>query len=122
MKKGDRVSCPVCGESTIVKVLPVMDGWTRKRNGFFCALCGAKLGDAAQDSAPANAASHEERDKLAALLDLTEKDTAKPQLEHEKNHFCRDCRHFVIHPFFSHCTLDAEKTDPMGDCVNFIRK
>ena len=44
MKGGDKTLCPHCGETTIAKTKPKMDGWTRVGDILVCALCGAELG------------------------------------------------------------------------------
>ena len=65
MKAGERITCPHCGEKTIVKLKPKMGGWTRVGDVLACAFCGAELGTpesgakGAEKSASAVVASRE---------------------------------------------------------------
>ena len=36
--------------------------------------------------------------------------------------FCRDCRHYISHPFLSRCDRHDRAADPMGDCPDFTPK
>ena len=41
----------------------------------------------------------------------------------EYGRFCRNCRHFIIHPFQSRCGRTGQDADPMGECGQFeLRK
>ena len=33
--------------------------------------------------------------------------------------FCRDCKHYLRHPFVSRCLLTGRDVEPMGDCPSF---
>ncbi len=118
MKVNDHIKCPHCGEDTIVKVRPVMDGWTAKGNEFYCMMCQHSLGEAA-DASPAPA-EEKKKNTLAALFggDIEEE---KPALEINagEKRFCRDCRFYVVHPFYNRCGKFDRETDPMGDCPEF---
>ena len=41
--------------------------------------------------------------------------------EAPKGHFCRDCRHYVKHPFLSRCGRHDCEVEPMQDCPDFSR-
>ena len=43
MKAGEKTRCPHCGEDTVVKSKPKMEGWTRVGDVLVCALCAALL-------------------------------------------------------------------------------
>ena len=117
MRAGDKTNCPHCGENTIAKSKPKMDGWTRVGDVLVCALCGAELGvpDAADDGKAAAASTA----ALAALLG--EGPAAKIRLDpgSEYRRFCRNCRHRIEHPFVLRCDLDGHEIDPGGCCANF---
>ncbi|HCH85322.1 MAG TPA: hypothetical protein DFL85_07405, partial [Lentisphaeria bacterium] len=36
--------------------------------------------------------------------------------------FCRNCIHFIEHPFRTLCGRDGRTADPMGECGHFKRK
>ena len=92
MQSGDSVDCPHCGEKTIVKTKNRMDGFAIVGSCLVCALCGAELGGA----------------------DLT------PDADY--GCFCRNCIHFIEHPFRTLCGRDGRTADPMGECGHFKRK
>ena len=116
MKAGDKTRCPHCGENTVVKSKPKMEGWTRVGDELVCALCGAELGvpekaDEGKNSSSAAA--------LAALLGEAPAPKLRldPGAEHKR--FCRNCRHRIEHPFVLRCDLDGHEIDPGSCCANF---
>lgn len=111
MKAGERITCPHCGENTIVKIKPKMEGWTRVGDVFACAFCGAELGTPEKDAPGAGKKSS----ALAALLgeELAAAPTLAPGAGHK--HFCRNCKHLIEHPFMLRCDRDGSEVDP-GDC------
>ena len=121
MKAGDHIRCPHCGDNTFVKEEVVMDGWTVQGKQLVCALCGRNLADAAApDAAPENDAADPGR--LAALSGLLgEKPVEKPRLDTtgDLRHFCKDCLHFIVHPFMTRCGKFNRDVDPMGDCPSY---
>ena len=121
MKAGDHTHCPHCGENTFVKEEVVMDGWQVKGKKLVCALCGHKLGEvAAAAERPAAAAA--DPAKLSALAGLLGAEAeAKPDLglRQTERRFCKDCRHFLVHPFMTRCSKFDRDVDPMGDCLHY---
>ena len=115
MKAGDKIICPHCGENTILKSKPKMDGWTRIGDVLVCALCGAEAG------VPEKADGGEKRSAaaLAALLgeDIEPKLRLDPGSEHRR--FCRNCRNRIEHPFVLRCGRDGREIDPGGCCEKF---
>ena len=116
MKAGEKIRCPHCGEDTVVKSKPKMNGWTRVGDVLVCALCGAELGapepgDGGKNSSSAAA--------LAALLGEAPAPKLRldPGAEHKR--FCRNCRHRIEHPFVLRCGRDGREIDPGGCCENF---
>ncbi|MBN2448980.1 MAG: hypothetical protein JXR77_01240 [Lentisphaeria bacterium] len=120
---GDRFSCEACGRESIAKLTRVMDGWTYVGDRLACALCGAPVAAAegASPAAPAPPSSRQAVDRLAALLDT--RPEARGSLGPvEKGRFCRDCVHFLRHPFVSRCLLRDKPVEPMQDCDDFQRR
>lgn len=120
MKAGDRIACPHCGEPTVVKTKPKMEGWNRVGDVLVCALCGAEVGtpdpEAEKHAAAASTAA------LAALLggEETPKLRLDPGSEHRR--FCRNCRNRIEHPFVLRCGRDGHVIDPGGCCEHFTRE
>ncbi len=121
MRAGETIVCPCCGEKTIVKEHRNLDGFKVVGVEFRCMLCAGKLGDAPM---PGTAAPEEapKANPFASLLG--EKTAAAPSLADggAKVHFCRDCRHFIVHPFLSRCEKFHKEVNPMDDCVHFESK
>jgi hypothetical protein len=122
LRRGQAIVCPGCRRDTIVQVRPVMDGWRRVGETFACGLCGHRLGAVPADDpvASAKASGQAATNALAVLLGqapapppprLADAEAPKP--------FCRDCRHFLRHPFASRCLLLDRPTEPMSDCDRF---
>lgn len=122
MNAGDAVDCPRCGGKTILKTKNKMDGFSIVGNCLVCALCGAEFGEAS--TAPETSVERKSADRLAALLG----DVAPPEPgadltpEADYGRFCRNCIHFIEHPFQTRCGRDGKEADPMGECAHFERK
>ena len=116
MKAGEKTRCPHCGEDTVVKSKPKMEGWTRVGDVLVCALCGGELGVPEKADGEKNSSSAA---ALAALLG--EAPAPKLRLDPGAGHkrFCRNCRRLIEHPFVLRCGLDGREIDPGGCCANF---
>ena len=114
MKAGDIVTCPHCGEKTVVKLGKKFSGWQVCGEVLICALCSAELGTPEKDKADTSA-----RDKLAALLggDETEHVSLAPGEEYRRG--CRNCSHRLEHPFKMLCGLTRSEVEPMHVCPEF---
>ncbi len=120
MRVGERMKCPHCSQDTVIKEKNLMDGWTAVGKILACAICGGKLGDIeAEPKAAANTAA---MDSLKALLQT--EGEAKPVIEvsEDEKHFCKDCAHFINHPFITRCGLHNRPTESMDDCPQFTQK
>jgi len=118
---GQRFVCEHCGDESVVKVRREMSGWECVREHYACALCGADLGDVAEDAAGEEHAAAKE--KLGKLADfLGEAVVERPRIEAEEANFCRDCANFLKHPFRSRCLLLDREVEPMNDCPRFERR
>lgn len=126
MKAGDSFECPSCGRDSFIKKESVMDGWTKVGEIFACAACSAKIADTA-GGADAKADDNTVVDKgksnaLAAFLG-TEKDSG-PRItaSDDEKRFCRDCAHYIAHPFMNWCSKFDKSVEPMDDCPDFEHK
>jgi hypothetical protein len=121
MKIGDKVRCSHCGQDTVVKEKTLMDGWTPLGKVLSCAICGGELGEAGDAAAKAET-SNAAMNSLKALLQAEEDVKPVIELEAGEGQFCKDCVHFVPHPFITRCGLFDRPTDPMDDCPRFSPK
>jgi len=122
-KSGEKILCPSCGRESVVKVQRTMEGWRLTGERLVCALCG----DAVAEVAPKDddlSVAESGASGLAALADLLGECPGKPQImPHDVEElFCRDCCHFLLHPFLSRCLLHDRPTEPMDDCADFAAR
>lgn len=117
MKTGDKINCPHCGQETVLKEKVAMDGWKQTGKFLGCAICGVKIADLPElkksDSSSGNVSS------LAALLGTTAESAPVITKNDGEQCFCRDCIHFVRHPFLNRCELHSKNVNPMDDCPDF---
>lgn len=116
-KLGDIFVCPHCQRESVVKTERVMDGWTVVGERSICALCGTPVAEppSTDDKGPASSS------RLGALADLLGEAPATESvtLTEETSHFCKDCTHFLRHPFVCRCLFHNRSTEPMDDCPDF---
>ncbi len=122
MKAGDTVDCPHCGKSAFLKKESVMDGWTKTGEILACASCGEKIADLKEEIVTKSAAQSEAAASLASLLGTEKEEAPKIEVSEEEKQFCRDCSHFIVHPFLTRCSLHKRDVNPMDDCPDFSRK
>ena len=117
---GEGFFCEACSQESIVKKRTKMDGWKNVGEEYVCALCGTALGDVEAEVDAENVAARG-KERLASLADMLGEPVAPagPVLEAEEGRFCRDCKHFLRHPFVSRCLLFDRGTEPMKDCEEF---
>lgn len=123
MKAGDKVRCPRCGDDTFAQEGVLLDGWTVKCKILKCGMCGEKLAELDKTEAPkAKEDDAGERGKLSAFASLLgTEELRKPEvmISQDVRRFCKDCAHFLNHPFHIRCALKDVEIDPMDDCENF---
>ncbi|QSH41522.1 hypothetical protein P0136_07580 [Lentisphaerota bacterium ZTH] len=122
MKPGDKAKCPHCAEETILKEKVEMDGWQATARSLVCAICGRKIADLDKEleQQKDQEATTTKAGSLAALLG-EDPEQPKPKLKAEagERHFCRDCIHYLVHPFLSRCEKKKKAVNPMDDCRDF---
>ena len=122
--------CPHCKSSTIPREKPVLENWKVVHILYICPLCNGELPAPAATQkklsaeTPADNANTKKRSALTALLG---DDTPAPELPdiakswQETRRFCRDCCHFIKHPFLCRCGRSGREVNPMDDCPDFQR-
>ena len=120
MMPGDKFKCPKCGSESVLVRKTVMDGWTKKGEMLACALCSAKISDYLEemDKRPAKESSA----KLASFLGVREISQKRLDSKEGEKRFCRDCAHYIAHPFMDRCSLRNREVNPMDDCPEFSLK
>ena len=123
---GETFRCAECGRESIAKLQKVMDGWRCLGETVVCAFCKAPVAPPVSGAAPSAAAGKAaaavpERaalDRLASFLDA--RPEARPTFkDKDKGRFCKDCRHYFKHPFYSHCLYHDRHVEPMDDCDDY---
>jgi hypothetical protein len=107
-----------------------MDGWTPLGKTAVCALCNAELPPAADDGQAEHDSSPTPRadaaDRFASFLgaERTNRGNAAETLgiTDDARSFCKDCRHFLKHPFIDKCLFHQRPTNPMDDCPDLSRR
>ncbi len=122
MKSGDEVKCPFCNKESFAVKATEMDGWTFKGDILKCSSCGKKLADIPKDNSIQKSSCNDEKlNKFASFLD-TEKVARKTLESNEERAFCKDCKHYIKHPFINRCGLHTNEVNPMDDCKDFVKK
>lgn len=121
-RPGESFHCSACGRDSVAKLQKLMDGWRCTGEVMICAFCKAPVvpPSGAVESRPAatEKAGASALSRLADLLDA--KPVAAPQFaDTAVGHFCKDCRHFLRHPFYSRCLRHDKAVEPMDDCGDF---
>lgn len=118
MRAGDVFHCPECKQESIIKIRRKMDGFRYLGDELVCMLCGAVL----PEEAPSKTDDPEKApNPLAALLGVAESEPERLADDSGRG-FCRDCRHYISHPFLSRCDLHSRSVNPMDDCPDFCGK
>ena len=124
-KPGESFTCAACGRESIAKTQTVMDGWRSLGEAIVCAFCKAPVtapvprdANAANTGTAPNAASAAALNRLASFLD-TKPEAAPEFKDKDRGRFCKDCRHYFKHPFYSRCLCHDKPVEPMDDCDDF---
>ena len=117
----DAVCCS-CGCKTVFKTEKVFEGWDCVGEKRRCLLCGAEQPAATPDEAKAAAAKSIQR--VADLLggEVAVPGKASDLLAGGASGFCKDCRHFVPHPFGGRCGLKGRVVESTDDCPSFEKR
>jgi DNA-directed RNA polymerase subunit RPC12/RpoP len=122
MKQGDNFDCPHCGNSAFLKKESVMDGWNKVGEILSCASCSTKIADIEEEKKTEKSSADSSVDALANLLGAEKEAKLTIEASEDEKHFCRDCAHFISHPFLDRCALHDTDVNPMEDCAEFEPK
>jgi len=121
MRANDKITCPACGETSVAKRKPRLDGFTPVGEELVCMLCGASLGAPEADEA-ADASATEKLHNLGLLLGAAPVAPVRLAAATAETHFCKDCIHFVVHPYGARCALDRHSVEAMADCPHYAAR
>ena len=123
IKPNEKITCPVCGEPSMAKLKAKLDGFRKVGDFLYCMLCNAELGEYKSDAAADAARNDQKLHDLGMLLGAAPAAAARLTAAADEKRFCKDCVHFMPHPFVDRCDLDNRPVDPMDDCAEFaLRK
>ena len=121
MQPNDKIICPACKEASMAKLKNKMDGFTVVGKVLTCMLCGAEL-EAYKAAETATTGSEKKLEQLGMLLGAAPSATVRLAAADDEKRFCKDCKHFLRHPFVDRCDIDNKPVDPMDDCGNFEKR
>ena len=121
MKQGDQIECPHCGNDAFATKKTLMDGWTNLGEVLACSACEKKVGDI-EDPKASNDKVSSAKSALSDFLGVEEEEKKELEVSEEEKHFCRDCGHYIEHPFLTRCSYWDKEVSPMDDCPKWIPK
>ena len=126
-KAGDEINCKYCGANSFLIKKTIMDGWTKKGDVLICSACSKVVHEIAENDKLSKQEEIEKSkkaslDTFSAILGTEQ--IIKPAIKSEEheNLFCRDCKHYISHPFLDRCSLRQVEVNPMDDCNLFENK
>lgn len=121
MLPNEKIICPACKEESMAKLKNKMDGFTTVGKVLVCMLCGAEL-EEYKASETAAGGNEKKLEQLGMLLGAAPSATVRLAAADEDKRFCKDCKHFLKHPFVDRCEIDNKPVDPMDDCEKFEKR
>ena len=124
MKVGDEIKCKFCGANSFLVKKTIMEGWTKTGEVLICSSCSKVIHKILIDEKQSESITKENINKTS--LDkfsnfLGGEKIKRPVIKEEEKHFCRDCKHYISHPFLDRCSLRQVEVNPMDDCELFER-
>ena len=116
--------CPHCRQDSIVRKKTAFDGWKATGEILVCGLCGKQVGTVTANAAPAAAGRGEAEAKLKKAESLLgSRLEPRKTLDREGiERFCKNCVHYLVHPFQSRCLHWNRPVESMSDCAKFELK
>lgn len=124
-EKKQYVTCPSCHKKTLVKGVSIMDDFKKVGEKYVCAFCGSDIEDQTQTKRIKKVKHHKKSpaENFAKLLGGDEREKVNSlKAESGEKDFCKDCVHYIKHPFLSRCDYYDKDVNPMDDCENFEPK
>ena len=122
MQANEKIICPVCGEPSMSKLKTKLDGFRKVGEILVCMLCNAELGSVDSPDAAGDAQNDKKLHDLGMLLGAAPVARARLTAADDEKRFCKDCVHFLAHPFVDRCELDNRPVEGMDDCEHFRKR
>ena len=123
MKVGDEIICKHCGENSFLVKKTIMDGWTKLGEVLTCSSCSMEIEKISNEekSSENKEQKNLSLNKLSSFLGTEQEEKPTINMEEDEKYFCRDCKHYISHPFLNRCSLQQVEVNPMDDCPSFER-
>ena len=115
--KSREIVCINCGQTALVRVEPVYEGFRKTGEAVICTACGFRYEPGTEvpysetrDSRP-NVFSEADRPRGVSVFAAD-----------ERRHSCGWCKNFVVNPFAQRCGLTNQPTEATGLCLRFEPK
>lgn len=119
-KAGEEILCPFCGKESFLVKKVLMDGWKKQGETLVCSSCSHEIEKIDENLASLDSdATNKKVDKLKAFLDTENLEKKSIDAKSIEKTFCRDCKHYIHHPFLDKCGLHNKAVNPMDDCKDF---
>ena len=121
MKAGDEIICKYCGKNSFLVKKTIMDGWTKVEDVLICSSCSMEIEKICNEekSSEKKEVKDSSLDKFFSFLGTEQEKKPTINIEDDEKHFCRDCKHYISHPFLNRCSLHQTEVNPMDDCKSF---
>lgn len=115
-----KVYCQTCGCERPLKIKKRLEDFHVVEEYYACSVCGKRLELPEEKESCGNPGK-------PSVLDIL---PDEPQSEHgnllpdldDEIHFCRDCSHYLFHPFQSRCCLYDKAVEPTNDCSSYKKR
>jgi len=114
-KSNLEISCPECGEITLLRREPVYEGFTKTGETLSCSGCGKTF--------ECEAEVPFEIDSRPEIFTASDKPASAEVFdESEKHRVCRYCVNYTVNPFTQWCSLHKKDVEATDTCDRFKRQ
>ena len=106
----------------MAKLKNKLDGFRKVGEVLVCMLCGAELESVDASSSAGAAQTTNKLNDLSLLLGAVPSARARLTAADDEQRFCKDCAHFLPHPFVDRCELDNRPVEAMDDCPEYQKR
>ena len=121
MKAGDEIICKYCGKNSFLVKKTIMDGWTKVEDVLICSSCSLEIQKICKEEklSGKEEIKNSSLDKFSSFLGTKQVKKLVIKSNEGEKRFCRDCKHYISHPFLNRCSLQQVEVNPMDDCKSF---
>ncbi|MBI2441515.1 MAG: hypothetical protein HYV35_09105 [Lentisphaerae bacterium] len=118
-KQSIKISCPGCGQDTLLKRESIYEGFKRVGEKLSCAVCGHVFSDEA--AVPFKVKK--------SMPGFTHGDLPRPskvfgeqEVSATVGRLCRHCAHYIVNPFLQRCGRSNREVEATDTCEEFTPK